>query len=328
MGAEETAPQHMISPITCLAARSFSRRRSAAGHRGAPRPAPPQGRIPSALLTLEVGVRVLVAALGLLLAVGLGLHGLPVEADHPPAVAGRLPLAGIPQPGEILGGEAHQVGRPVPQHLHRVALQQLGEARRDLDAHGAGGTEEEAAAASSSPPSRPAGGCSGGGLGPPSAGANWLPPLRSREPRRGRWGGRTGRELPVCAGAGAGAAPTAAHAPSGNGACVTLRRGPSGSGHGGARGQQCACAAGAEGEAGRSRSVRLRALGEATEAEAARRASAAAVELTVRDVCPDVLPRGKTDLVLFVGKKGWKAKPQPGVWRFKVLLCDACKSDL
>lgn len=171
MSAEETAPQHMISPITCLAARSFSRRRSAAGHRGAPRPAPPQGQIPPALLTLEVGVGVLVAALGLLLAVGLGLHGLPVEADHPPAVAGRLPLAGIPQPGEILGGEAHQVGRPVPQHLHRVALQQLGEARRDLDAHGAGGTEEEAAAASSPPP-RPAGGCSGGGLGPPSAGAD------------------------------------------------------------------------------------------------------------------------------------------------------------
>lgn len=147
-------------------------RRTPRGAEGRPRPAlPPQGRIPSALLTLEVGVGLLVAALGLLLAVGLGLHGLPVEADHPPAVAGRLLLAGIPQPGEVVCGETHQVGRPVPQHLHRVALQQFGEARRNLDAHGAGGTEEEAAAASSPPP-RPAGGCNGGELGPPSAGAD------------------------------------------------------------------------------------------------------------------------------------------------------------
>lgn len=48
MGAEETAQQHMISPITCLAARSIHpgaplpRRRSAAGHRGALR----GGRVP------------------------------------------------------------------------------------------------------------------------------------------------------------------------------------------------------------------------------------------------------------------------------------------
>lgn len=128
-------------------------------------PAPPSLPSPPAL-TLEVGVGVLVAAVGLLLAVGLGLHGLPVEADHPAAAAGRLLVAGIPQAGEVVGGEAQQVGRPMPQHLHRVALQQLGEARRDLDAHGAGDPGGRRL-----PPS--AAGCGGGGLGASlSAGAN------------------------------------------------------------------------------------------------------------------------------------------------------------
>lgn len=193
-------------------------RRTPRGAEGRPRPAlPPQGRIPSALLTLEVGVGLLVAALGLLLAVGLGLHGLPVEADHPPAVAGRLLLAGIPQPGEVVCGEAHQVGRPVPQHLHRVALQQFGEARRNLDAHGAGGTEEEAAAASSPPLLLPAPRAAvtvaGSGL-PPQALTDSHRSARASRAEGGE-GGRTGRELPDCAGAGAGAEPTAAHAPSG-----------------------------------------------------------------------------------------------------------------
>lgn len=122
------------------------------------RPSPP-------VLTLEVGVGVLVAAVGLLFAVGLRLHGLPVEAHHP-AAAGRLLLAGIPPAGEVVGGEAQQVGRPLPQHLHREALQQFGEARRDLDVHGAGHRGDRRL----SPPPRPA--VAVAGSGPPSAGAD------------------------------------------------------------------------------------------------------------------------------------------------------------
>lgn len=138
-------------------------------------------------------------------------------------------------------------------------------------------------------------------------------------------GGRTGRELPDCAGAGAGAEPTAAHAPSGK-----ARASPWGEAGAGtrARGDSSAHARRALRERrevpARSRSVcpvRRPSLGPPV------RASAAAVVLIPRDVCPDVLPHAKTDLVLFPSKKGWKAKQQPGAWRFEVFLSDACKSD-
>lgn len=92
---------------------------------------------PSPPLTLKVGIGVLVDFFPpLFLAVGLRLHRLPVEDD--PFGPGRLPqllVPGIFQATEVLCGEVQQIRRPLPQHLHRVALQQLRQTRRDLDAH-------------------------------------------------------------------------------------------------------------------------------------------------------------------------------------------------
>lgn len=186
----------------------------AAGGPGLQAPAAPRAPgAPSAAtpaLTLEVGVGLVVAAVGLLVAVGLGLHGLPVEADHPAATA-RLLVAGISQAGEVLGGEAQQVGRPVPQHLHRVALQQLGEARRDLDAHGAGHPEGRLDSPPSLPPSLPASAAGGAGGG---GGAGSGPPRRARtDSRRSGHTSRGARR----GGTGRGGSGPAAQARSGRG---------------------------------------------------------------------------------------------------------------
>lgn len=75
----------------------------------------------------------------LLLLAGVGRRGVLVEgvaAGHrgaAAAAAGGAPP--LPQTGEVLHRELQQVRGPLPQHLQRVSLQQVGQTRRNLHAH-------------------------------------------------------------------------------------------------------------------------------------------------------------------------------------------------